>query len=93
MLDQQPVPTKQPHPVYPHDMKNHGYGGEVVVEFILDTSGVVQAAFARSSTRPEFEKSAVQAVSKWRFRPGRKNGVAVNTRMQIPIIFELNSRE
>ncbi len=91
-LDRQPVPIKQPHPVYPYDMRKSGYSGEVVVEFILDTNGVVQSAFALSSTRPEFEKSAVQAVSKWRFRPGRKHGAPVYTRMQIPIVYSLGTR-
>jgi hypothetical protein len=29
-------------------------------------------------------------VSKWKFRPGRKNGHAVYTHMQVPIVFTLN---
>ena len=35
-------------------------------------------------------RGAVQAVSKWKFRPGRKNGHAVFTHMQVPIVFTLN---
>ena len=35
---------------------------------------------------------AIQAVGKWTFRPGRKGGRAVNTRMQVPIVFSLNDR-
>ena len=38
----------------------------------------------------EFESAAVQAVSKWKFKPGRKGGRAVNTHMQVPIVFTLN---
>jgi protein TonB len=61
----------------------------VVVGFIVDSSGnVVQAYVVRSSHR-EFEQPAVQAVSRWKFRPGRKGGRAVNTRMQVPIIFSI----
>ncbi len=91
MLDQQPVPTFQPHPVYPYDMKKQGISGQVVVEFILNSEGNVQGAFAESSTQHEFEASAIQAVSKWRFKPGRRGGRAVNTRMQVPIVFSLNN--
>jgi protein TonB len=93
MLDQQPVPTFQPHPVYPYDMKKQGISGQVVVEFILNADGNVQSAFAVSSTQHEFEASAIQAVSKWRFKPGRRGGRAVNTRMQVPIVFSLNNDE
>jgi TonB family protein len=89
-LDQQPVPVSQARPVYPYDMKKQRYSGEVVVEFILDSAGVVHDAHVLSSSRKDFEKSAVEAVSKWRFRPGRKGGAPVNVRMQIPIVYSLN---
>ena len=47
-------------------------------------------AYAARSTQREFESAAVQAVSKWKFRPGKKSGRAVNTHMQVPIVFTLN---
>ena len=34
---------------------------------------------------------AVRAVSKWKFKPGRRGGKAVNTRMSVPIVFNLDS--
>ena len=42
------------------------------------------------STHPAFETSAIEAVSKWTFRPGQKDGRNVPTRMQVPIVFSLN---
>ena len=68
-----------------------GISGEVLVDFIVDTNGDVRNAFAVHSSQREFEASAVQAVSKWKFRPGRKNGHAVFTHMQVPIVFTLDS--
>jgi periplasmic protein TonB len=91
MLDQQPVATFQPQPSYPYDMKKQGISGQVVVEFILNAEGTVQSAFPVSSTQHEFEASAIQAVTKWRFKPGRRGGRAVATRMQVPIVFSLNN--
>jgi len=32
----------------------------------------------------------VQAVSKWKFKAGRKSGKNVPTHMQVPIVFTLN---
>lgn len=88
-LDQAPVPTFRAEPVYPFEMKRAGIKGEVKVEFIVDAQGAVIQAYAVSSTDKEFEAPAVQAVKKWRFRPGKKGGRAVNVRMQVPIAFNL----
>jgi len=89
-LDQIPQPRFQQRPQYPFEMRRAGIAGEVVVDFIVDSEGVVQNAFAYKSSQREFESAAVQAVSKWTFKPGRKNGKNVNTHMQVPIVFTLN---
>jgi protein TonB len=90
MLDQQPVPQFQARPQYPFEMRRAGIAGEVVVDFIVDPDGNVQNAYALKSSQHEFEASAVQAVSKWKFKAGRKSGKNVPTHMQVPIVFTLN---
>lgn len=89
-LDQQPQPKVRVQPQYPFEMRRAGITGEVLVEFIVDSNGDVRNAFAVRSTQREFETAAVQAVSKWKFRPGKKGGRYVNTRMQQPISFSLS---
>ncbi len=89
-LDQQPVARFQARPQYPFEMRRAGISGEVLVDFIVDTNGDVRNAFSAHSSQREFENAAVQAVSKWKFKPGRKNGHAVYTHMQVPIVFTLN---
>ncbi len=88
-LDQQPQVRARVPPQYPFEMRRAGITGEVLVEFIVDANGDVRNAFAVRSSQREFEAAAIQAVSKWKFRPGRKGGRAVNTRMQQPISFSL----
>jgi len=90
MLDQTPVARFQARPQYPFEMRRAGISGEVVVDFIVDTAGDVQNAYALRSSQREFEAAAVQAVSKWKFKPGRKGGRDVPTHMQVPIVFTLN---
>lgn len=90
MLDQTPVPRFQARPQYPFEMRRAGIAGEVVVDFIVDTNGDVQNAYAIRSSQREFESAAVQAVQKWKFKPGRKGGRDVPTHMQVPIVFTLN---
>jgi protein TonB len=88
-LDQKPQARVQPGPQYPYEMSRAGITGEVVVEFIINTSGdVIQTQVIRSSHR-EFELPAVQAVAKWKFKPGRKGGRAVNVRASQLIEFNL----
>lgn len=89
-LDQQPVPRVRPGPTYPFEMRRAGISGEVLVGFICTSSGDVVEAYVIKSSQREFEQPAVQAVQKWKFRPGKKAGRAVNTRMQVPIVFNLN---
>lgn len=88
-LDQPPVIQSQPLPQYPPGMQHTGITGEVLVGFVVDAQGTVCKVRALTSSREEFELPAVQAVSRWRFKPGRKAGKAVATRMEAPIEFAL----
>ena len=89
-LDQIPVARIQQQPMYPYEMRRAGITGEVNIGFIVDTNGDVRDAYVIDSTHREFEESALQAVSHWKFRPGRRDGHTVNTRMSVPIIFNFS---
>jgi RNA polymerase sigma factor (sigma-70 family) len=91
-LDQKPVARFQARPQYPFEMRRAGVSGEVVVDFVVDTNGDVQNAQAIRSSQREFEAAAVQAVSKWKFKPGRIGERDVNTHMQVPIVFSLDGQ-
>jgi protein TonB len=70
-------------------MSRAGISGEVTVEFIINTNGdVTQTQVMRSSHR-EFEVPALQAVQKWKFKPGRKGGRVVNVRASQTLEFNL----
>lgn len=88
-LERVPVAKTQMQPNYPYEMKRDGVEGEVTVCFIVDVNGDVLAPYAAASSRREFEAPAVQAVSKWKFKPGWKGGRAVNTRMSVPLVFAI----
>jgi protein TonB len=62
---------------------------EVVVDFIVDNKGKVSWAVVRSSTHEGFEDAAILGVSRWQFKPGKKKGRAVNTRMRVPLRFRI----
>jgi len=90
-LDQIPVPRLRVNAIYPLDLKRTGIAGYATVEFIVTSSGDVLNAHAIDSSHRGFEQAAIDAVMKWKFRPGRKAGRAVNTnRVQQKITFTLN---
>jgi periplasmic protein TonB len=91
-LDERPVATYMARPIYPERMRQAGISGEVTVDFIVDPSGNVRNATAVHSSQRDFEESACTAVSKWKFRPGRKDGRAVYVHMQVPIVFTLSEQ-
>jgi TonB family protein len=90
-LDQAPRARFQARPRYPAEMRQAGVAGEVVVDFVVDAAGEVQRAQALRSSRRDFEAAAVEAVSQWKFNPGKKGGRDVATRLQVPIVFTLGS--
>lgn len=88
-LDQQPVPRFRAPAVYPFEMKRQGISAEVLVEFICDSNGEVRDAHVVKSDNHAFDSAALDAIYKWKFRPGKKGGRAVNARMQLPFVFSI----
>jgi protein TonB len=89
-LDQAPVTRLTSQPVYPFEMKRQGIGAEVLVEFICDANGEVRDAHVLKSSNNTFDTAALDAIYKWKFRPGKKGGRAVNVRMQQPFDFSIS---
>lgn len=91
-LDQNPVPRVQARTNYPIEMERAGISGAVKVGFIVDAEGNVQNPYVVSSTHREFEAEALRAIARWKFKPGRKNGVEVATR-NVQVTFNFNPKD
>jgi protein TonB len=91
-LDSAPVVRLQHRPQYPFEMRRKGIGGEVVLGIVVSDTGDVITTHVLSSTRPEFEQAAINTVTRWKFRPGLKNGGAVNSYLTVPVGFTINER-
>lgn len=89
-LDTQPAVISQIRPIYPFRAKTRGIQGKVNLEFTVFEDGTTGDAAIISSSPPAiFDEAARQAVLKWRFKPGIKNGKPVVSRMKILISFDL----
>lgn len=87
-----PVLLSRVNPEYPAQLKEQGITGEALVSFVIDTDGKVTNAAVTGATRVEFAAPAFAAVQQWKFRPGRKNGHPVNTRVEVTIPFTRDKR-
>jgi TonB family protein len=88
LLDRRPKVVSQAAPEFPFELARSGYRGEVLVDFIVDKEGNVVRAGVLKSTHPDFEAPAVEAVLKWKFKPGIKDGHPVYVHMAVPVVFE-----
>ncbi|ROZ66559.1 energy transducer TonB [Ramlibacter sp. WS9] len=81
---------QNPKPVYPPLSKRLGEQGKVMVRVLIAADGTVQSAtLAQSSGYTRLDESALAAVLKWRFVPGKRGGVAEAMWHQIPVNFVL----
>lgn len=77
-------------PAYPSGMRNAGVNGNVLVEFIVTTEGQVSNPVVIQSNNPWLERSAIEAILKWKFRPARHGGRVVDCRVQQELVFTPN---
>lgn len=82
-------------PKYPPDALRQGTAGQVEIRVSVATDGRMKDIVVLGGD-PEFSKSAVAAVRKWRFRPATPQGHAVDTSYKVhvrlnPLLREANS--
>ena len=90
-LGTKPEAVSQVPPVYPAELRKAKIEGSVTLVFVLNENGRVEEARVENSSRPEFERPALEAIRKWRFRPGMKDGQAVRTYIRIPMRFRVGA--
>jgi protein TonB len=90
-LDKKPEAVSRVDPTYPMALRKAKVEGIVTLVFVLTEDGRVEDARVETSSRSEFEKPALDAIRKWRFRPGMKEGQAVRAFVRQPLRFRVPS--
>lgn len=90
-LEKRPEAVAQVAPAYPPELRKAKIEGSVTLIFVLSEDGRVEEPRVENSSRPEFEKPALDAIRKWRFRPGMKDGQAVRSYIRIPMRFRVST--
>lgn len=75
---------------YPPLAAENGIQGKVTVSFVIERDGSVGDVNVIKSVSPELDKEAMRVVKLLpKFTPGKINGRAVRTKMNVPMIFRL----
>ena len=76
-------------PEYSEEARKAKYSGTVLLSVIVDAEGHARDIHVVKSLGMGLDEKAIEAVQKWKFKPGMKGGVAVNVRAQIEVNFRL----
>lgn len=85
----EPEPVKRESPIYPKSMARNAIEGVVEVLFMVKKDGTVYAPIALMSTNPEFERSALNAVMKYKYQPATMNGEPLDSHYQATISYHM----
>ena len=79
-----------PKPPYPPMSKRLGEQGKAIIRVLIGADGLPQKAELRQSSGFErLDQSALATVMKWRYVPGKRDGVAEAMWFSVPISFIL----
>jgi periplasmic protein TonB len=84
-----PVPVYRPEPEYSEEARKAKWQGAVLLSLVVDENGVPQDIKVIRSLGLGLDQKAIEAVQKWRFKPGQKDGKAVPVSANIEVNFRL----
>jgi len=79
----------QVDPEYSEEARKAKYGGTVLLRLVVDATGHVRDVQVVRSLGLGLDEKAIEAVNKWKFQPGTKNGVPVAVMATVEVNFRL----
>jgi len=76
-------------PEYSEEARKAKWQGTVVLSLVVDENGAAQAIKVTKSLGLGLDQKAIEAVQKWRFKPGMKDGKPVPVMASIEVNFRL----
>jgi len=88
-LDQAPQLIYQPEVIYPHALQRKRISGTVTIRFAVDERGRVQEVEVEEAPKNDaFEKAAIRAIRRGKWKPGERNGRPVKAWVRRTIDFQ-----
>jgi len=85
----QPILVSKAEPEYTEQARAAKYQGVVVLQVVIGTDGLVHNPRVLKSLGLGLDQKAVEAVAKWRFTPGTKDGSPVPVAATVEVNFRL----
>ena len=85
-----PVPVRKVDPKYPPTLINAHVEGEVVLYAIIRRDGSVDSIQLLKGVDPQLDQNAMEAFSRWKFRPATLNGASVDLETVVHIPFRMS---
>ena len=86
------IPIVRINPIYPREAAINGTEGWVKLEFTITETGTVKSPRVIDSQPPRiFNREAIRAILKWKFKPRVVDGVAVERQATQTIDFKLEN--
>ena len=84
-----PVPVFRPEPEYSEEARKAKWQGAVLLSLVVDEDGTPKDIKVVRSLGLGLDQKAIEAVQKWRFKPGLKDGKPVPVSANIEVNFRL----
>ncbi len=84
-----PVLVRKVEPVYPAAARSAAQKGKVIVQCVIEEDGTVSRVKILKSEAPSLDKSVVDAVRQWRYKPATLQGKPVPVFFTVVVTFKL----
>jgi TonB family protein len=84
-----PIPIYKPEPEYSEEARKAKFQGTVMLAIVVDVDGKAKNIQVVRSLGMGLDEKAVEAVAKWRFKPGSKDGKPVPVKANVEVNFRL----
>jgi protein TonB len=84
-----PRAVYDPEPEYSDEARRVKHQGVVILSLVVDQQGRPRDIHVARSLGMGLDQKAIEAVSKWKFSPGVKDGIPVAVRVNIEVSFRL----
>ncbi len=88
-----PIPERKVDPKYPQTLIKEKVDGEVILYAIIRKDGTVDSIQLVRGIDPQLDKNSMDALSRWVFRPGARDGQPVDLEAVVHIPFHFRKPE
>jgi protein TonB len=84
-----PIAILKPEPEYSEEARKAKWSGSVMISLVVDVNGMPQSVQVVKPLGLGLDQKAIEAIMKWRFKPGTKDGKPVPVQATVEVNFRL----